>query len=115
LRLNIGVHEAEKLSLETIVGFVEYSEELRFASWSRQQAYGVEAVRSAPRTSEAFMKLMLKASEVLPFPFRIKRLACIANCRRTARFPHPSGAELHESLNEQTRLQFLAEVAAFCL
>ena len=34
------MHEAEKLSLETIRGFVEASESLRFESESREQVYG---------------------------------------------------------------------------
>jgi hypothetical protein len=43
--LTISVHEAEKLSLEAIRGFVEASESLRFESESREQVYGwVEVV-----------------------------------------------------------------------
>jgi len=43
--LTISVHEAEKLSLEAIRGFVEASESLRFESESREQLYGwVEVV-----------------------------------------------------------------------
>jgi transposase InsO family protein len=38
--LKISVHEAEKLSLEAIRGFVEASEGLRFESESREQVYG---------------------------------------------------------------------------
>ena len=34
------MHEAEKLSLEAIRGFVEASEGLRFESESREQVYG---------------------------------------------------------------------------
>jgi hypothetical protein len=33
--LNIGVHEAEKLSLEAIARLVEASEEIRFATQGR--------------------------------------------------------------------------------
>ena len=39
-RLNISVHEAEKLSLEAIVRFVAASEEIRFESKNREQVYG---------------------------------------------------------------------------
>ena len=39
-RLNISVHETEKLSLEAIGRFVEASEEIRFESQGRQQVYG---------------------------------------------------------------------------
>jgi transposase InsO family protein len=38
--LNISVHEAEKLSLEAIVRFVEASEEIRFEGANRGQVYG---------------------------------------------------------------------------
>jgi hypothetical protein len=38
--MKISVHEAEKLSLEAIRGFVEASERLRFESQSREQVYG---------------------------------------------------------------------------
>jgi len=38
--LNIGVHEAEKLSLEAMVRFVEASEAIRFESGNRDQVYG---------------------------------------------------------------------------
>jgi hypothetical protein len=38
--MKISVHEAEKLSLEAIRGFVEASERLRFESESREQVYG---------------------------------------------------------------------------
>jgi transposase InsO family protein len=38
--LKISVHEAEKLSLEAIRGFIEASESLRFESESREQLYG---------------------------------------------------------------------------
>src|ERR1039457_2462247 len=39
-RLNISVHEAEKLSLEAIGRFVEASEEIRFESADRSEVYG---------------------------------------------------------------------------
>src|ERR1035441_3914774 len=39
-RLNISVHETEKLSLEAIGRFVEASEEIHFESQGRQQVYG---------------------------------------------------------------------------
>jgi hypothetical protein len=39
-RLNIGVHQAEKLSLEEIRRFIEAREAIRFASVNRQQVYG---------------------------------------------------------------------------
>src|ERR1035438_5627736 len=39
-RLNISVHEAEKLSLEAIGRFVVASEEVRFESTNREQVYG---------------------------------------------------------------------------
>src|SRR6266700_271812 len=39
-RLNISVHEAEKLSLEGMGLFVEASEEIRFESKNREQVYG---------------------------------------------------------------------------
>jgi transposase InsO family protein len=38
--LNISVHEAEKLSLEAMVRFVEASEDIRFESQNREQVYG---------------------------------------------------------------------------
>jgi transposase InsO family protein len=38
--LNISVHEAEKLSLEAMVRFVEASHEIRFESKNREQVYG---------------------------------------------------------------------------
>jgi transposase InsO family protein len=38
--LNISVHEAEKLSLEAMVRFVEASEAIRFESKNREQVYG---------------------------------------------------------------------------
>ena len=38
--MNIGMHEAEKLSLEAMVRFVEASEEIRFESKNREQVYG---------------------------------------------------------------------------
>jgi transposase InsO family protein len=38
--LNISVHEAEKLSLEAMVRFVEASQEIRFESKHREQVYG---------------------------------------------------------------------------
>jgi hypothetical protein len=37
--LKISVHEAERLSLEQIRGFIAASEELRFASEDRAQRY----------------------------------------------------------------------------
>jgi hypothetical protein len=43
--LKISVHEAQKLSLEAIRGFVEASESLRFESESRKQVYGWQRQR----------------------------------------------------------------------
>jgi hypothetical protein len=57
--LKISVHEAEKLSLEAIRGFVEASEGLRFESESREQVYGwVELVLRSSRE--------LRRSKVMP-------------------------------------------------
>jgi len=65
--LKISVHEAEKLSLEAIRGFVEASEGLRFESESREQVYGwVELVlrqQEYPRQGKAARGLLRRYVE----------------------------------------------------